>query len=223
VNGEELGELISDCPSLYHMAMKDSWPMIREHGLLCTEALLKLFEIDSNLASTLLNERRPKSVPISHSILGQAVVRDQIPMHESDLLRCLRDGLTPKDWYKLLNERVFFWLTEERLERLLCAGAYRNLKHLVLKVPTRVIIERYYDNIELAPMNTGCTKPMPHPRGADTFLPIEKYPYAAWKKKRKRGERVVELTVIGGVPDISNYVDEVSVRSCGGSKVIVDP
>lgn len=223
VSPEELNELIADCPILYHMAMKDSWPLIREHGLLPTNALLELFEVEPILAANLRTERRPESIVIEHPELGQAVVRDQIPMHDKDLVRCLQDGLTPRDWYKLLNERVFFWLTEDRLERLLCAGAYRTMEHLVLTVPAAAIVERYYDRIELAPMNTGCTKPMAHPRGADTFLPIGEYPYAKWKKKRRRGERVVELTVIGGVPDIAEYVTEVSIRACKATKTVIEP
>jgi hypothetical protein len=139
------------------------------------------------------------------------------------LEKCLTGGLTPTDWYKRLNERVFFWLTEERLKRLLCAGAYRKMEHLILKVSTKPIIEKYFNCIELSPMNSGCTKPMPHPRGPDTFLSIDEYDYEFWKKTRRRprGERVVELTVIGGVPDITKYVVEASIRSCDGAKQTV--
>jgi hypothetical protein len=43
----------------------------------------------------------------------------------------------------------------------------------------------------------------------NTFLPIPDYPYSAWCGKRKRGERVVELAVEGGVPDIARFVRRV--------------
>lgn len=212
---EELETLIVDCPHLYHMAMRQSWPSIQKHGLLPTEALLDLWEVGGEVRTELTTRRRPKSVAISHAVHGQAVVRDQIPMHDHHLAKCLRDGLTPIDWHKRLNERVFFWLTEQRLERLLCAGAYRVDEHVVLKVDTRSLIEAHRGTIELSPMNSGCTMPFPHPRGADTFLPIDKYPYALWRSKRRASEAVVELTVIGGVPDIQAHVTEVSIRSCG--------
>ena len=90
-------------------------------------------------------------------------------------------------------------------------------------MPTQSVIENYRDRIELSPMNSGCTKPMPHPRGPDTFLPIDDYPYDFWRKirKRKAGERVVELTVIGGVPDIAKYVVQASIQSCGGETKII--
>jgi hypothetical protein len=218
VTPDELEELIADCPYLYHMAMKDSWPLIRKHGLLPTSKLLDLFAVDEARVRALTDNLRPTSVTIDHPEYGKATVRDQIPLHEKDLLKCLTGGLTPLDWYRRLNERVFFWLTTERLQKLLCAGAYRHIEHLVLVVPTKPIIEKYRNRIELSPMNSGCTKPMPHPRGPDTFLPIDEYPYDFWKKvrRRKRGERVVELTVIGGVPNVADYVEEVSIMSCAG-------
>jgi hypothetical protein len=59
--------------------------------------------------------RRPKSAKVS-------VVRDQFPMTDAGLLRCLPNHISPADWYKLLNQKVFFWLTKDRLIRLLNAG-----------------------------------------------------------------------------------------------------
>lgn len=218
---KELEELIADCPFLYHMAMHDSWESIKRHGLIPTDALLRLFELDADTVADLTQRRRPESFPINHPEHGQATVRDQIPLRHSDLERCLEGGLTPLDWYHRLNERVFFWLTEERLNKLLCAGAYRTSGHLVLKVRTAPIIEKYRDRIELSPMNSGCTRPMAHPRGPETFLPIDQYPYGVWRKKRRRGERVVELTVIGGVPDVVEYVVGASIRSCGGETKVI--
>jgi len=43
VTDAELAELLQDCPTLYHMAERGSWPSIREHGLLSTSALLDLY------------------------------------------------------------------------------------------------------------------------------------------------------------------------------------
>ena len=41
----ELEELLSDCPTLYHMAEDRSWPSIRHRGLLSTTALLDLYGV----------------------------------------------------------------------------------------------------------------------------------------------------------------------------------
>lgn len=215
MTNEELELLVADCPHLYHMAMRNSWPLIQRYGLLPTNGLLELFEVDDQQRTELTTKRRPAAVPISHPIIGEAVIRDQIPMYDHHLERCLTNGLSPKDWHKRLNERVFFWLSEERLQRLLCASAYKKDEHIVLKLSTSRLIQDYSAQIELSPMNSGCTMPFPHPRGKATFLPIPKYPYTEWRAKRKKIDTVVELTVIGGIPNVTNYVEEVTVRKCG--------
>jgi hypothetical protein len=168
--------------------------------------LLDLYEIVGQPRVQIEATRRGASVQIDHQRHGIAVVRDQLPMDDKGLTRCLHDGLTPADWYRLLNARVFFWLTAERLGRLLKAGAYADSAHDVLELYTRPLVEAYRNNITLCPINSGCTKPFPHDRGLATFKSIENYPYADWRKKRKRGERVVELSVMGGVPNVTTYV-----------------
>src|SRR6202030_2530970 len=112
-------------------------------------------------------------------------------------------------WYRLLNGKVFFWLTHARLLRLLNAGTYRSEEHDVLELETSPLVAAYKDNIWFCPMNSGCTKPFPHARGKGTFQRISDYPYAAWKTKRSRGERVVELAVDYAVPDIGKFVRRV--------------
>lgn len=42
---DDLGELLRDCPVLYHMAARGSWESIQRHGLLSTSALLDLFGV----------------------------------------------------------------------------------------------------------------------------------------------------------------------------------
>jgi hypothetical protein len=61
-------------------------------------------------------------------------------------------------------------------------------------------------------MNSGNTMPIPHPRDDSTFLRIADYPYDYWRrKKRVRGERIVELAVDYSVPDLSQHVTRVVV------------
>lgn len=38
-------------------------------------------------------------------------------MPPAALARCLDSGLDPDAWYALVNSRVFFWLSRERLDR----------------------------------------------------------------------------------------------------------
>jgi len=88
------------------------------------------------------------------------------------------------------------------------ASEYADKAHTVLQIDSCGVVERYAGQIELAHMNTGNTRPFPHPRGRDTFRRVEEYDY----KRRRRlpnYSSVVELTVIGGVADIHNDVRKV--------------
>lgn len=196
-------DLIAQYPKLYHMAEDGSWASIQRHGLLSTKALLDLFEVKGKQREQLLSQRRPESITISHTVYGEAVVRDQKPMDDKGLVRALSGEMPPRRWYELLNERVFFWLSETRLERLLSARAYRDKTHTVLTVETRTMIERHLPRITLSPINSGCTKPVPQPRGSNTFLSLSSYPFESWVAKRGlKNDPVVELAVEYSVPDV---------------------
>jgi hypothetical protein len=197
------------------MAAQGSWPSIQRHGLLSTSALLDLFQVNGAERARLESGHRPSSERIYHPTHGEAVVRDQIPMSDEGLARCLEDGLTPTEWYRLLNSKVFFWLTSERLERLLGARAYRNTPHTILIVDTQALLANHSSRVQLSPINSGCTKPFPHPRGKKTFQPLAKYPFAAYDRARAKKDPVVELAVDGGVPDISGLVLRVEERRSG--------
>ncbi|SLK04704.1 DUF7002 family protein [Novosphingobium mathurense] len=214
----ELDELISNCPTLYHMAERGSWPAIERYGLLSTSALMDLYEIDGAQRAQIELAHRPKSVSIAADGLPGAVIRDQIPMSDSGLKRALPSRLQPSDWYALLNSKVFFWLSVERLHKLTQAGAYRDHEHDVLEVDTRLLVDAHRDKIWLCPINSGCTKPMPHPRDEGIFSRIPQYPYAHWRSRRGRTERAVELAIDYSVPDIARYVRRVVVKR--GSEVM---
>lgn len=209
VTPNELNALIGNHPKLFHMAERGSWQSIQQHGLLSTTALLDLYEYSGTVRDKIESSRRPGSVRIEHRKFGTAIIRDQKPMTDGGLRRALQDNLSPEEWYQILNKRVFFWLTQERLERLLNAGPYRDLSHDVLVVSTRPLVHDYRESITLSPINSGATQPYPHPRGLNTFLPISDYPYSEWHAKRRGNDPVVELAVEGGVQNIVDYVERV--------------
>lgn len=218
MNDNELEELLTDCPVLYHMAERGSWPSIEAHGLLSTSALLDLYGIEGEVRHALESHRRSASVTIRKGGFSPAVVRDQKPMDDRSLVRCLTDRLAPQDWYRLLNRKVFFWLTGHRLAGLLGAASYRDKAYDVLHVDTRRLIGAWRDRITLCPINSGNTRRAPRSRGLGSFLPIADYPYTDWAKKRRRGERAVELTVDYGIPSITPFVERV-VRMQGATQI----
>lgn len=198
-------ELAERYPRLYHMAADGSWDSIARHGLLSTSALLDLFEYRGEQRYRLEAVHRPESVVIKHPLHGQAMIRDQKPMDDTGLRRSLQ-GMTPEEWYRNLNSRVFFWLTLERLHRMLNAAAYRDQTHAVLIVDTKRLLERHRERVMLSSMNTGATKPYPFPRGSSTFQRLDNYPFAAMVKKRGNRDPIVELAVDYSVPDIRETV-----------------
>lgn len=193
-------------PHLWHMAEPGSWPSIRDHGLLSTSALLDLYEVGGDRRAAIEGARRSAGVLITRAGLPDAVIRDQKPMNDAALSRCLGDGLTPADWYRTLNDRTFFWLSRERLQTLLGARAYRGRPQTVLTLDTHSLVEAHAGRVELSPINSGSTPQYPAARGKQTFLPIDQYDYEAWRKKRGPREAVVELVVRRGVPDVRDHV-----------------
>jgi hypothetical protein len=209
VTDKEVEEFLKICPKLYHMAEQGSWPSIRERGLLSTTALLDLYSVSGRERELIEDERRPTSVLVRKVGLADAVVRDQIPMGDKALRRCLQDGLQPRDWYRLLNGKVFFWVSKKRLIRLLGAKAYRNKKHDILELDSERLIGKLAEHIWLCPINSGSTIMNPRPRGKSTFARIQDYPYAEWSKRRSKADRIVELSVDYSVPNVREFVTRV--------------
>lgn len=204
-------ELSKNYPFLYHMAHRDSWAGIQRNGLLCTEALVDLFRVPPEERDQILNQQRKKSFLIESPEHGRAVIRDQKPLIRSRLEGCLVD-CTFQQWLKLLNSRVFFWLTEARLKTLMCAREYCPDQHVVFVLDTARIAQDFEGDITLARMNTGNTRPIAHPRGLATFSRMADYPFE--ERRKKRLEPVVELAVEGGVTNIMSYVVKVAEMRC---------
>lgn len=194
------------------MAEVGTWPSIKAHGLLSTSALLDLYGVNGEERRLIESCRRPESVTIRHDKYGPAVIRDQKPMSDSALRKCLR-GMTPTEWYRLLNTKVFFWLTPERVRGLLSARAYRDREHTVLVVDTAELLELHQERVALSPINSGSTVYNPQPRGASTFQALEAYPFEGWRKKRRSATKAVaELAVDYRVPNVGGLVLRVERR-----------
>jgi len=141
-------------PRLFHMAEDGSLPSIQAKGLLSTTALLDLYQIAGAVRAGIESARRRESVTINRAGLTDAVIRDQKPMTDSALRKCLKDGLTPKEWYQTLNRKTFFWLHKERLWRLLKAKAYRDQPQTILTIDTASPVAAHRDRILLSPINS---------------------------------------------------------------------
>jgi hypothetical protein len=205
-------ELIACYPRLYHMAQDGSWPLIKRLGLLSTEALLDAFRVEDPCRGAIIGEHRPSSVAIRSALYGEAAVRDQIPMRDAILARVLEGGMTPADWYRLLNSFVFFWPTEARLLTLLSARAYRGRVHTVLVVDTARLLDHHGGRVRLSPINSGNTLFDARPRGRATFHTIDDYPFTEMRRRRGPASAIAEIAVGGGVSPIEPVLVAVTRR-----------
>jgi hypothetical protein len=205
VTNHELEEFLQNSPELFHMAESESWPSIKERGLLSTTAILDLYGVEGEKRREIEETRRSASVTLQHETLPPIVIRDQLPMSDAALEQCLLDGLKPRDWYLLLNQRVFFWPSKDRLLRLLRARAYRNKEHDILEVNSRALVDAYREKITLSPINSGSTLFNPQPRGKLTFRRIADYRYT----DRPSDNRLAEVAIDHSVPNIRDYVGRV--------------
>jgi len=192
-------DLVSLCPKLYHMAEDGSWPNIQKLGLLSTSALLTTYGYSGVEREKIESEWRSQRVPISCDSLDDAWIRDQIPMPPESLRGCLV-GMTPKEWYGLINGKIFFWTTWKSLEIFLAAKEYKNSPHIVITVDIRLLLERYASRITLSSINSGSTYynpekyDRPKSRGLETFKKMHDYNVSY----------VAELVVEEGIPDITD-------------------
>ena len=195
-------------PKLYHVTEPDAWPTIERHGLLSTHAALDLFAVNASMRKQLTENCRPDTVSIEHPQHGRIVINDNKPMSANALQKCLDDGLMPKDWLQILNQRVFFWSSENGLNRLLGAKMNQNRRRLVLVIDTLKLATAYVDQMELCPINSGSTIRKPARRGLETFTPLTDLSYKAWQRKRGKRDKILEVTITDGVPNAKEYVIE---------------
>lgn len=204
---------------IYHLAEAENWPSIKAHGLLSASALLGLAGNQEADRLQLARHRTTRTV-----LSNGAIVRDQGPMPAAALQRCLR-GMTPDEWYALLNSKVFFWADVERLNRHL--HACRRHPQVVMVVDAARLLKRYAASAAVSPFNTGNARRQPATRGRTTFVPYATWLASGWQHEatglgttaRPRSHRPAELTVDQPISDAMDYVIETRFPRTGESFV----
>lgn len=202
-------ELAEKHQYLYHTTDPENWRGILNHGLLSTNCLLNLFGKSDADREKFIQRRREKSEYLWRADLGTAVITDNIPMHDGKLANCLDDGLVPSQWYKKLNQRVFFWTNEKNLHTLLGAKAFRGRERLVLVFRTMELAKAYHQQMELSPINSGATLFEPARRGCKTFSPLGVYDFKTWSMLhgKKSPASIKEVTITDEIRDIHDLID----------------
>lgn len=191
---------------VYHIAEADNWPSIERDGLLSAQALFERAGAKAEDRAAVEKHR-----PIRAVLSDGTVIRDQSPMPPAALKPCLR-GLTPVQWYRLLNGKVFFWFDEDRVVRHL--HACRRTAQVVLTIDAEALLARHAVRACVAPFNTGNARRKPAVRGRATFVPWMTWQATGWRSEceglgtgpRSKSHKPAELTVDHAVPDILDFV-----------------
>lgn len=225
MNTQEIKEMISFHPKLYHVTTRGTWGSMMQLGLLSARGLDDWYRsLPDPQKSLVTNHMRrldsleakldmPRKIPNRHRALPTAAWK------------------VGEDWYERMNVNAFFFLRQEDAEDM--AADYRD--HLVprdmIVVSTESLIEAHRGRIELSAVHScldfpGRRVPPNYPlpgRPHDAlFCPITDYPYGTWRKLHGRREAVRELAVAEGVPDISRHVIDV-VQMTDGTEVVQCP
>lgn len=208
-------ELWRHYPVVYHLAWGGSWPSIKEHGLLSTKALLRLYGKTHEEIGVLTQARRAHWVEIDCPGRPSAVLRDQKPMTDAGLRRALDGSAEPWQWYDLINSMVFFWPTTARLSTMITVSAYEEVTHDVLVVDAQALVGLERDNIRISELNSGCTRPMPWPRDMTLFKQFADYPFEDRRRKSGVPRAVAEVCVVDRVERIAEAVLDVKRGTAG--------
>ena len=179
--------------TLYHLAEEVNLGSIWEHGLLSTARLLAQAGIPEAERRAMLRRHRPECVTLPSGVL----IRDQKPMAPKALATALGDGLTPPDWYELLNGQVFLWPDRDRLERQ--RRACRGRPQAVLVFDGARLLRDFGARARVSPINSGNARRRPARRGLGTLLDYATWAADGWPDRRGK-HRPAEVLFSCAIP-----------------------
>lgn len=190
----------------FHLADAENWPSIQRDGLFSADALITRAGLRGQRAAPYRSYRGQ-----GMQLPSGAWIRDQRPMPPGALARCLDAGLDPDAWYALVNSKVYFWLSRERLDRHRAACGDRPQIVMVIDLPA--MLERHAPRAYVTPFNVGNAMRRAASRGRRTFVPIEMWRATRWLAETRNGEPTrarshppAELAIDHAVPDIMDFV-----------------
>lgn len=175
----EIEKFIKERPYLYHLTRKSNVDLIiAENKIYSANELIKMSKDKTHSPI-----QRHKRIDHYEVVIGGSSywLRDQRPISEKALSKCLTDGWSVGDFLYHLNDRVFMWPTLDRLWRHF--NRYEHEKPVILRFPTQELFAKN-SHVLFCRLNSGATRPNSHlggiapERGANTFLPADKFTYA---------------------------------------------
>jgi hypothetical protein len=196
-------------PALWHCTFMGAWPQIQAYGLLSVARLVELAKSPVVQRQQLMLMPRADVWRVQLPNGGQALLRDQHPLHSRRLHRYL-DEMSQEQWLQLLNARVFLFTQELHVQRLI--KAYSDQGQDVLKLKTASLLAAHEDQVEVTTRNSGALPRTSQPsRGPNTFVLLAEFP-------PDRVAAIQEVTILGGVERIEPFVTNVIRYHPDGSK-----
>jgi hypothetical protein len=172
----DINKFIKERPYLYHLTSRENASKIIEQRRIYSANML----ID--LSDEIEYEKIKRQRRIGHQeikINGAAYfLRDQRPISELALSKCLTHQWCVSDFLEHLNDRVFMWPTINRLKRHF--DRYEEEKPVIFRFPTKEIVESN-SHVKFCRLNSGATRANSYlggrapERGPNTFLLAEDY------------------------------------------------
>lgn len=209
-------DLAAVAPQLFHLTAGDAWESIQEHGLRSATWLVRARSLDEERGTALLTAPREAIEVIGDPAdpLGHATLRDQKPLTLSKLER-LVEGITPENYIRLINDRVYFYMKAADVERVRGVRDAEGQPQLLLTLDSRRLLADYQGSVRVAKINTGATIGMQGRRGPRTWLAIDKFP--------GRATEVKEFTVLDGISDVTPYLVSAELWNAGEKVEVLHP
>lgn len=172
----DIQKFIDTHPLLYHLTAKENLPLIIKHKKIYSAN--KLIDLSADVNNNLIKrQRRPEhsKIEINNDVVS---IRDQRPISEKALQKCLTNNWTCADFYEHLNNRVFAWPTLGRLQKHY--DRYKDENPVIIIFDTIKLFEKNPTPL-FCRLNSGATRAnsylggVPPSRGIDTFLPANLY------------------------------------------------
>lgn len=167
-------KFIEQRPYLYHLTNEiNATKIIAQKRLYSANQLIVMSGDDANESI----KRRKRTDHFKLMIEGEEYfLRDQQPISEKALAKCLTDGWDIGDFLYHLNDRVFMWPTLERLWKHF--NRYEQENPVIFRFSSEDVLSAN-PHVKFSRLNSGATRANSHlggkapERGPNTFLPAE--------------------------------------------------
>jgi hypothetical protein len=167
----ELEKFIEKRPFLYHLTDQKNIQLIIKYGrLFSTNKLIERAGKEEYIPIKRTKRLNHYELEFNGEIYS---IRDQQPISEKALKKCLTHDWECADYFEFLNNRVFMWPTLDRLSRHY--NRYVSENPTILRFETNSLFE-VNQNVKFSRLNSGATRAnsylggKPPERGNETFI-----------------------------------------------------